>query len=124
MLAREHVRLGRADGERAQHRAVWRKDWRGSIGAAIGRRRERHARWRKAIVLRCVVDDHRVRLEDGVLASRCCARLLTAQKADARLEPDAAWVDERNEGARGAAEAGCEARDLIQSRSRQRIEDL
>jgi hypothetical protein len=43
VLAREHVRLGRAHGKRAQHRAVGRKDGRGSIGAAIGRRSERHA---------------------------------------------------------------------------------
>ena len=124
MLAREHVWLGRADGEGAQHCAIWREDRRCGIRAAIGGGRERHTRWRKAIVLRCVVDHHRIRLEDGVLAGRGSARLLTAQEADARFEPDTAGIDEGDEGVGCATEACCKASDLIQCRVGQGIENF
>ena len=52
------------------------------------------------------------------------ARLLPAQKADARFEPDAAGVDEGDEGVGCATETGRKASDLIQCRIRQRIEDF
>ncbi len=83
MLAGKHVRLRRADGQRAEHSAVGREDGRRRIRAAVRGGGERHAGWRKAIVLRGIVDDHRVRLKNGVLAGRCSARLLAAQEADA-----------------------------------------